>query len=838
MSAPIVPPRPTRSHHAGHSLQAQAMPTVPPRPTRRKDLSVSPSREPYARSPLNETPPVSMQKNKIHGHSNTSSSGLPRAPSVEHLPSVGQEGLEYASLEQDTPTEEDKHIEPQQTSIVSGDLPLHAPKASVPSSTAQSRISGVTRTDSNAAAAAGIGKADEEDNHKTPPPSGHPLKSKTSFNQSSSSLPYERPSSSRPASGRPPSTYENDEEHGIPEIGVQVPMYPNAGDVQAPTPQPFSAGFSTGIGYFNDSSQPGTRSQSSHGRRRSAQFTQPPGSYGLHGHGVTPKDPFEKDWYAKHPEALHHEEGEYGPSLQGHRNEWALSSEELNKLVHDTGKQRVGMATSPNVISVPDEQIGYIASAEYTSRGNSPLPPTATGTKQKRLSGSGTYAESPLRKTSFPTIEAPHLQHRETSDHAIETEDDIVHVDPPSRPGSKYDGAGYDPPTEDLGPRGGNTEQEGGWIVEQGEGVPILASDEVAKNPEAEFMQPAISPEQERRGNSYYAGLDSEVSLSYQSGWRSNSRPTSRPSSRPSSMHGAPNSLSRFVSHEEFENTGTPLEEIEEYEPLFPEDEKDEAKKAYKIKAAANQARRPDLARHHFPSEDVWEDTPSSLQLETTVKSPQLPEEKILGQPPPNASKIFEPPEAEHARKEVGKEDQQNFLPDHTKNFAKSHFNRDVLEGVASAGTRPGMQQRFPSQDIWEDSPSSMYLETTVKSPQIRDEVTSPPDTKSPESEKDRPSVPARPVRSKAGVVVAGEKGDLLSTTDRKAPPVIPERPKPTVPARPAKNISKVEASEVPAESSPLTKVTSLGSDTSSSATVPEKVNVAKVKPAPPARPA
>ena len=338
MSAPIVPSRPARSQHPTSSIPVQDIPIVPPRPARRKDLSVSPSREHYARSPLNETPPVSMQPNKVYSQSNLSASSLPpRPPSVEHLPSIGQEGLEYASLTREVTNEGDSSESPQQTSNVAGDLPLHAPKASVPSTTAQSRISGVTRTDSHTAAAAGIGKADEEEIERSPS-AGHSLKTRTSFNRSSSTLPTERP-----GSGRPASTLHDDEEHGIPEIGQQVPMYPNAGDVQAPTPQPFQTGHSTGIGFFNDSSTPGTRSQSSHGRRRSAQFSQPPGSYGLHGHGVAPQDQFEKDWYSKHPDALYREEGEYGPSLHTPRNEWALSSEELNKLVQGTGKAGAGM---------------------------------------------------------------------------------------------------------------------------------------------------------------------------------------------------------------------------------------------------------------------------------------------------------------------------------------------------------------------------------------------------------------------------------------------------------------------------------------------------------------
>jgi hypothetical protein len=77
-----------------------------------------------------------------------------------------------------------------------------------------------------------------------------------------------------------------------------------------------------------------------HGRRKSAQ---PPDSYGLHGHGVHPADKFEKAWYDKHPDALLREEhGQYSPALSNGRGEWALSSEDLNKIVRDTKSRGSG----------------------------------------------------------------------------------------------------------------------------------------------------------------------------------------------------------------------------------------------------------------------------------------------------------------------------------------------------------------------------------------------------------------------------------------------------------------------------------------------------------------
>jgi hypothetical protein len=111
-------------------------------------------------------------------------------------------------------------------------------------------------------------------------------------------------------------------------------MYPNAGDVQAPTPSNSVPPPSTGIGYFNNGGMPTGRN---HSRTKSGRevFQGPPDSYGLHGHGVNKKDPLEKAWYDKHPDDHAREaKGVYGPAIQEGRKEWALSSDELNKLVH------------------------------------------------------------------------------------------------------------------------------------------------------------------------------------------------------------------------------------------------------------------------------------------------------------------------------------------------------------------------------------------------------------------------------------------------------------------------------------------------------------------------
>lgn len=254
---PQVPPRPTRAQDqvAGTaSSLGNQLPQVPPRPiNRRLDRSVSPSRESFARSPLNETPFLANHGNQSKSSlyasdsANNSHSDLPARPASVVLPSIGQEGNEYADVF--VPADAELGTSPTQTRQVANDLKLHAPKPSLPVVSAKQRVSTVTRTDSGQAAAFGLGKPSSVDDKD---PASRDLKAKASF-ASEKSVGTERPGSS----------LEN--EHGIPVIGQIVPMYPNAGDVQAPSPAPFAQPYAPGIGFHNDGSKP-----RHHGRNKSA----------------------------------------------------------------------------------------------------------------------------------------------------------------------------------------------------------------------------------------------------------------------------------------------------------------------------------------------------------------------------------------------------------------------------------------------------------------------------------------------------------------------------------------------------------------------------------------
>lgn len=811
-SIPQIPPRPARSLgeqppsvNAGSTLGSE-IPKIPPRPHRRIDRSMSPSRESYARSPLNE-PNFVAHRPSQHGGDNgyTSVSDKPaRPPSVINMPSVGQEGMEYAEIF--TPNVEDQSAE---TRNVTEDLKLHAPKPSLPQSSAKERIGAVTRTDSSQAAALGLGKAKSEDKHsgddKIAP--GRSLKTKQSFTNSISN-----------GSERPVSAMDNEDQPDGPEIGQRVPMYPNAGLVQAPSPAP-STQFAPGIGFHNDGTKP-----RHHGRRTSARgFEGPPGSYGMHGHGIIPKDKFEQAYYEKHPELRKKETGTYGED----RRDWALSSEDLNKIVRETASRGSGLGTSPAVMGTPTEQVGYVASEEYISRMSSPRPASLAVQHSKAPSNaSDTPLKSPLRKESLMSIEqnadtigSGSHSPQQATETAIESEaedDDVVHVDEPARRISKiYGGAKHADSAENLGPTGGNTSTGGGFIVESGYGVPILASDEVAKAPFGYELQPAVSPQndnQDDKDHFYHLRSGSASSLH-----------GSQPPSRPGSIH---RDIPSFAHQAEFDRDArsTPLEDVEEYEPLFPDDEKSHQQKQKPQTQADKLKSRPELKGRKFPSQDVWEDAPDSHMHTATVSTPQLPEENEENVTSPTglkgetATKAFARRQEELADQEFRNKDTESFLREGKHPWDK---NPSI-----SAESRSGSKQRFPSRDIWEDTPDSLQLQATVSGPQS-DEMSVPEERPTTgavvyHQEKQaaglalgkeegrattgvasvmKPSVPPRPskkltdpqpeLKAEVPEIDSSSPAEISPTLKSKQAPAIPERSKPIIPARPARKDSK-----------------------------------------------
>ena len=792
------------------------------------DRSVSPSN--YPRSPLNE--PYSPLGRMRSRDPVAEEGGLPKRPSVQHLPSVGQEGLEYADLQYQPvqPTSALGADAAAQTRNIAEDLHLHAPKPSLPKSSAIAQVQAVTRTDSSSAAQHGIGNATPagQDHHTEP------------LGRITSRASFSRPGSSSSQQQGRRSSMAQDDDHGPAELGMRVPINPLMGDVQAPSPAPQTP---------SHTGQNGEKRRLHHTRTRSGRDALPPGSYGLHGHGVPSSDPFEQDWYAKHPEELVSEEAHGHGVYEGigsGRGAFAMSSDDLNKIVRDTGGRGAGFGeslvltmiislttsgTTGKTTSYPDEQIGYMASEQYASRSESTAPPELTLTKTL-TNASQPSVESPLRRASLPVedvdpVVATHSR-RALSGQSAETfdssgDDDQVHVGAPSKKYNKITGGEESMrETSAARPYGAHEADD-----DEDHHVPILAEDEVAKEIGSEHMQAAVSPRFDRRSSSYDEHRSGDAT------------PTSRPPSRPGSiygLHSASHSLSRFISHHDDRDTmHTPLEDVDEYEPLFADD--DPNKKV--VSHAERFKPRPDALKHRFPSQDIWEDTPSSAMYQTSVSTPDLP--RVVPEP----SAVFEHPDQEAARKGEPSEAEKAKLVPKEERLAKSRFAPHLRDDMP---TRPGMQPRFPSQDIWEDSPDSQHLVTTVSSPPVdRADEPDPLETTKPfvpprpagksrlgegaSSAQIAPSVSARPPKKDVhaappfGADLTDTTGAKLtkptSPTELKKAPSIPDRPKPSIPPRPAKklsgdSLSKTMSSEstasnateraIPATSPPITK--------------------------------
>ncbi|KAL2021262.1 hypothetical protein VTK56DRAFT_7341 [Thermocarpiscus australiensis] len=682
---PVIPPRPSRSQEKAPA------PMVPPRPVnRRVQRSISPNPDRFAPSPLNE-PPFPKSPRSLHAFARNGHNGdpIPRSTSVE-LPSVGEEGKEYAGLAEELSSSNEGSSSPEQTRTVAHDLKLHAPKPSLPASSAKRRVMAVTRTDSERAASFGIGRPSSVEDSAVALPSNRSLKKKAS---TASQL----------------STTEShiEDEHGIPEIGQQVPMYPNAGDVQAPSPAPAAA--------------EGLKAKY-HARKTSAHGNLPPGSYGLHGHGVVPQDKLERAYYEKHPDLL---KKELAPHHYDRANDFSMSSDDLNKIVRETAQHGAGLAVK-NYAGTPSDQVGWQALEESTSRVASP--------------GLSSAAPGPAS-----TVSDSDKERRRSSALA-----EVIHVD---EPGHRKSVVFSDSESVNAGEE-----------IERPYTAPILADDEVAKDPSPHVHQPAVELPPERMGSAFEG-----------------EEPSSRPSSRPGSMY----------KEASFELRSTPLEDVDEYEPLFNDDEKPKEKKHSPEENLKNN--HVHNHTHRFPSADIWEDAPSSVFYTAEVSTPELFEEEDKPSPavvpPPREgetpAQAFARHQEELAEKEAKEHGPDGFIP--VRNKQKPLWAQLQQRPTSeAAGLRPYMQHRFPSRDVWEDTPDSLKLETTVSTPQ-QDDVPSPSPADAAKAEGPEPPRPKSPEVSAPGekpAIPERPKPRQASGDDK---PAIPERPKPQIPARPAK---------------------------------------------------
>ncbi|KAK4126991.1 hypothetical protein N657DRAFT_184997 [Parathielavia appendiculata] len=687
---PAIPPRPSRSQ------EKQSTPMIPPRPTnRRVQRSISPNPDRFAPSPLNEGVfkfGQGLQPGARNGHNGDL---IARPTSVE-LPTLGEEGKEYESVAEELSSGKEGSASPEQTRTVAHDLKLHAPKPSLPASSAKQRVMAVTRTDSERAASFGIGRPSSVDESGPAQPSSRSLKKKAS---TTSQL-------STPES--------HDEEHGIPEIGLQVPMLKNAGDVQAPSPAPAAT--------------EGLKGRH-HSRRTSAHGNLPPGSYGLHGHGVAPQDKLEKAYYEKHPDLL---KKEHVPHHYDRPNDFSMSRDDLNKIVRETASRGAGLATK-NYAGTPSEQIGWQALEESASR------------------------------IASPSIASPELEKA------------VIHIDEPNRRRSVMFS---------------DTESNAGDAVKSPYTAPILAEDEIAKDPSGLAHQPAVEPPAfelegpSSRPTSRPASLYKETSFEkrstpledvkeYEPLFKDDEnieekKPAKEEKRKSSHSHrfpsadvweDAPSSVfytTEVSTPEVFDESEKPSpsvvpppregetpaqafarhqEELAERElrgervtgkPLWAQHQKH--------LIAEKAASRPNM-QQRFPSRDVWEDTPESLQLETTVSTPQ--QDDAASPSPADALNPEIPDRPQPKPTEPPAPTDKPAVPERPKPRQAS------VDDKPAVPDRPKPQ--IPARPA-KAGPTSGGLEPA--------EAAAPPP-------RQKPAVPARPMGSKIAALAGGFMNDL-----------------------------------------------------------------------------
>ncbi|EFQ98151.1 hypothetical protein MGYG_01187 [Nannizzia gypsea CBS 118893] len=704
---PPIPPRPSRSPNNANANP----PKIPPRPTSRPERNSPPKIDSFAPSPLNALPSRFLGADSpIDPSIRPDSATLPpTAPRLVELSNPVTQGENVAGYGVEQPAE---------TRSIHKDLHLHAPRPSLPTSSATAQVQAVTRTDASHGHETG---SEEDVSHQS-------LDSK-------SGVPHIQLESSTSAANQ--KSHNNDEETGTQEIGQRVPMYPNAGYVQAPSPGPASP----------------HGGRNSHSRNKSGQETSmPPGSYGLHGHGVTPDDPFEKSWYQKHPKELALEEQAlHGSGVGSPRPDWAMSSEDLNKIV----KSRA-TGTSDNMMGTPNEEIGNIITEQLASRLQS--PPADSSLQHEVLREESTAQPLSENQKALDVVDDTH--DKKTESHEVK-----IHVDEPLHHQHHPDGFA-------LAPEPDRKLKEA--LLDEDH---VLASDEI--DPNSEALQPAVSPpfEHKHPNSKHYTESTRPTGPEKDS---LNTRPEGQDESEP-----------------------IPVKHAKEYEPLFQDDDKERGlSPEQRFKSPASHTQR-------FPSKDIWEDAPSSAQLHATVSTPDIPRRPKKDGSEPEA--LFETPEQKQERvREADKVTEKSGLEESPTQIEKSQSqeqdskqrfpSKDIWEEA------PESQQLTAAVEAPADSeklekPENPALPSLPPRPSkqpdrsstdeqgdvspTKAQAVSPTELKKRPSIPDRPKpqVPQRPTRKKAQEAgetlpktISGENAEDAARPAPKSKPALPPR--------------------------------------------------------------
>ncbi|KAK6336804.1 hypothetical protein TWF718_009592 [Orbilia javanica] len=415
-----------------------------------------------------------------------------------------------------------------------------------------SRASATSPTESSGANPPLVPARPVRDRSKSPLPESERPSSPETKRKIDPDLDLHQPMAVRPAAEIPKASQHDD----IPEIGQRVPMLDFAGDVQAPAP----------VG-------PDSRSASRAKRRSQHAPNLPPGDGPL----------VVGDFGAYPAGKVYRQNGSY-----------SLSHDDLTKSVMTASG--AGVATTPGVEGVPDEEIGYIVSDELASRDATPQStPGGVITAGHKLP-----SKSPLSKAVS------------TIDDENDTAHQLPNLDEAGNDSHGIYGKGAlgNASSTSLGvPTSGRHTPWEEFQDERAEGTPILASDEAGKYPV--WNPPVISP-----------------------------RLSAQEVRRPPSSNRSRNSPS-LVPTEDIDDE--PPSPVKEHVPLFPEGAPPRAPSRPKLdKQASSQG---------FPSKDVWEDAPESSHATYEVEEEEQKPDPDYYDPAKN--KITEKPVEAEAAKEA-----------------------------------------------------------------------------------------------------------------------------------------------------------------------------------------
>ncbi|KAI5837230.1 hypothetical protein DFP73DRAFT_487624 [Morchella snyderi] len=449
---------------------------------------------------------------------------------------------------------------------------------------------------------------------------------------------------------------------GIPQIGKRVPMYPNAGDVQAPTP----------------AATPG-------GGRKAHVY----------------KEEWEMD------------EGAYGTHGTPRVNPHARSVSDLNQSVAQ------GLSAPETSTPVPDEEIGYLASEHYARV----ISPPESGTPAVGFSDQDTASlaraigggASEDKDSELAIHLDPPTYHHHLHNHH-------PHRIPSSRPGTRPSTRPASPAKhyhDEDEEDGNDTETEN----EREQEYPILAADEVLKRAGGGYMAPAISPplaawrpesavnsRPHSRPQSTHPGIDDDDEDA---------------DVEPVKLSGHDFESKELLGRESLESGERPEPLFPESdEEAEGKETPGEMKVHEKPKRPGMPESMGSSGGHRFPSKDVWEEAPEFSQLEATVSSTPPPKDTEMtdeereaertipkrtdGKPETGIKFIHGQPN-EHYTAEYRHHVSREGRDDGLEKLLKRGSSTDDPDKLGASSSREKVK-RFPSNDIWEDVPPSLEL--------------------------------------------------------------------------------------------------------------------------------